>query len=53
MTPPSEEHHVDGCEVDLAADPTSDDDLDFVVLFAGVPADQVEAHAAKLREVLG
>lgn len=35
-----------------ADDPVSDDDLPFAVLFAGVPADEIEAHAAQLREVL-
>lgn len=43
---------LDGCDVDTTEDPTPDEDIDGVVLFAGVPADQVEAHAAALREVL-
>lgn len=34
-------------------DPTSDDDLPYVALFAGVPAEDVEDHAAQLRSVLG
>lgn len=46
-----DEHTLDGCDVDLAEDPTSDEDLPYLVLFAGVPADQVEQHAAALREL--
>lgn len=33
-------------------DPVTDADLPYVALFAGVPEDEVEAHAAALREVL-
>lgn len=42
-----------GCDVDRHADPTTDDQLDGVVLFAGVPADEVDAHAAALRALGG
>jgi len=42
----------DGCEVDFTHDPTADDDIDGVVLFAGVPADEVDAHRQALIEVL-
>lgn len=47
------DHELDGCDVDMVADPTSDDDLAYLVLFAGVAPEDVEAHAAALREVLG
>lgn len=46
------DHEVDGCDVDMAENPTSDDDLDLVVLFAGVDPADVERHAAELRELL-
>lgn len=36
-----------------ADDPVSDDDLPYVALFAGVPEDEVAAHAAAMRHVLG
>ena len=42
----------DGCEVDFTHDPTQDDDIDGVVLFAGVAADEVDAHRQGLLEVL-
>jgi hypothetical protein len=42
----------DGCEVDFTHGPTADDDIDGVVLFAGVPADEVDAHRQALLEVL-
>lgn len=42
---------LDGCDEDFGATP--DDDLDGVVLFAGVPEDEVEAHADALRSLGG
>ena len=38
-----------GCDLDRHADAVSDAELEGVVLFAGVPADEVPAHAAALR----
>lgn len=46
-------HDADGCDLDFAEDPTPDEDIDLLVLFAGVPPDQVEQHAADLRALLG
>ena len=42
-----------GCDVDRHADATDDADLEGVALFAGVPADEVDAHAAALRALGG
>jgi hypothetical protein len=42
-----------GCDVDRHVDPTTDDQLEVVVLFAGVPADEVATHAAALRALGG
>jgi hypothetical protein len=42
---------VDGCEIDFTEDPTPDDDLDYVVLFADVLGDEkaIEARADEYR----
>lgn len=45
-------HRLDGCDVDMAVDPTPDDELDLLVMFAGVDPADVETHAAGLREML-
>jgi hypothetical protein len=49
------DHDGAACALDGLTDDevTSDDDLPYVVLFAGVAPDDVEAHAAALREALG
>lgn len=50
------EHHdvdddlVDGCDIDFAAEPTSDDDLDALVLFADVDTNDPAAVEARRRE---
>lgn len=46
------DHRLDGCDVDMTVDPTPDDELDLLVLFAGVDSADVERHAAELRELL-
>lgn len=43
---------LDGCEVDFNEDLTTDDDLPFVALFAGVPEDEIEKVAGEYRELL-
>jgi hypothetical protein len=42
-----------GCDVDRDSDPTSDADIDAVVLFAGVDAENVATHAQAWRELGG
>lgn len=53
MTTSADDDELDGCDVDFAADPTTDDNVPYVALFAGVPPDDVVDHARQLREVLG
>lgn len=48
-----EEDDLDGCEIDFAEHAIGDEDEPFVALFAGVPEDEVEAHAEELRKALG
>ena len=42
----------DGCAVDMTKDPTPDEDVDGVVLFAGVDPVDVDDHAKALRALL-
>lgn len=49
---PIDDDELDGCELDFAADPTTDDDAPYLALFAGVDPSDVEAHAAELRQLL-
>lgn len=47
---------LEGCDIDFSEDPTSDDDLDAVVLFADVdPSDTaaIEARKAEWQELFG
>lgn len=56
MNGPEANDELDGCAVDMAADPTPDDAIDGVVLFADVDLDDAEAvatRAAEWRELFG
>lgn len=50
---PAADDELDGCDIDFAADPTPDQHVPYVALFAGVAPDDVDEHARQLREVLG
>lgn len=54
---PADDARLDGCDLDFTADPTSDDDLDFVVVFAEAldpNSDKTVAEAeAEWRELFG
>lgn len=42
----------DGCDLDFTKDATADEDVDALVLFAGVDPADVDDHAAALRAML-
>jgi len=42
-----------GCDLDFREAVTGDADISGVVLFAGVPESQIEAHRAELLELFG
>lgn len=55
MTTPDDDT-LDGCAIDFAEDPTPNDELDAVVLFADVDPDDpaaVAAREAEWREIFG
>ena len=56
MAPDAHDHDpdddfLDGCDVDFNEDPLPEEHQELYPLFAGVPDDEVEVHAAKLREL--
>lgn len=46
-----DDDELDGCELDFSENPTPDDEVDYVVLFAGVPEDEIEKVAAEYKEL--
>jgi hypothetical protein len=48
--PPDDYDPPDGCAVDMAEDPTPDDDIDGITLFADVDASDPEAVARRKAE---
>jgi hypothetical protein len=42
---------ADGCALDFSKDPTPDENLDYVVLFAGVAPEDIEKVAEEYKKV--